>query len=344
MLLFAGTAHAAVVTFPDPNLEAAVRASLSIPTGDILDTDMQTLTYFGAASAGITSLVGLEYATNLTYIDLYFNSISDVSPLSGLTSLTELRLGTNQISDVSPLSGLTSLTHLFVGDNQISDVSPLSGLTSLTELGLDYNSISDLSPLSGLTSLTDLALGDNQISDVSPLSGLTSLFFLTLSYNQISDISSLVANSGLDSGDYVFLNVNPLDSTAYSTHIPALEARGVTVYYDESGEESTISVSPTGLIVEGDLVELTAPAGSGYQWKKYGLDVADEPPRVTGATSQVLRFDTVLQSDSGSYTVVYNNGAKAVIESPPINLAVYLPEDLPAAVAGVYALRNRRRA
>lgn len=114
---------------------------------------------------------------------------------------------------------------------------------------------------------------------------------------------------------------------------------------DATAGELTISlgiqVSPAGSIMEGDVVTLDAPAGStGHQWKKGLANVVNSAPRVTGATGIQLKFDTVLVSDSGSYTVTYTDGAKAIVTSPPFVLVVApLPSGVPAAgVAGLVAL------
>ena len=221
-----------VVTFPDPNLEAAIREAINKTEGDIYQSDLDNLTSLDANIRNIIDLTGLEHCTSLTYLHLYYNQISDISPVSNLTSLTYLHLGYNQISDISPLSNLTSLTDLYLYNNQISDISPVSNLTSLTKLYLRGNQISDISPVSNLTSLTVLGLEYNQISDISPVSNLTSLTGLLLGSNQISDIKPLVDNSGLGGGDEVDLRSNPLSATSLNTYIPQLEARGVIVYYD----------------------------------------------------------------------------------------------------------------
>lgn len=123
--LVQGLAQGVVVTFPDANLEAAVRTAINQPTGDIQDTDVAGLTSFSASGAGIADLSGLENATGLTALDLATNQIADVSPLAGLTNLLNLDLNENQITDASPLSGLTNLTFLFIDENQLADVSPL---------------------------------------------------------------------------------------------------------------------------------------------------------------------------------------------------------------------------
>ena len=201
------------VTFPDENLEAAIRDALGKPVGEeIMTAELANLTTLSAPFSDITDLSGLEYCTNLTELTLAKNQISDISSLSSLTNLTELTLHGNQISDISALSSLTNLTELYLGENQISDISPLSSLTNLTSL----------------------YLGENQISDISALSSLTNLITLRLSGNQISDISPLLENSGLGEGDGVYLEGNNLDLWEGSDdmeNVKALEDRGVVVHY-----------------------------------------------------------------------------------------------------------------
>ena len=48
--------------------------------------------------------------------------------------------------------------------------------------------------------------------------------------NQVNDINTLIQNTGIDTGDRVWLSDNPLSETSINTYIPQLEARGVTVY------------------------------------------------------------------------------------------------------------------
>jgi Leucine-rich repeat (LRR) protein len=207
------------ISFPDPNLEAKIRAKIGKLTGDIYSTDLEQLTYLNAANSSITDLTGIEYCSHLTDISLYNNQISDISPLAGLTCLQSLNLSGTQISDLSPLAGLTNLQRLSLYDNQISDISPLAGLTNLVSLVLD----------------------NNQISDISPLAGLTNLQGLSLSFNQISNISPLVANPGISSGDLVNLVGNYSLSCDSINNILVLIDRGVSVwwyddYYDSDSD------------------------------------------------------------------------------------------------------------
>ena len=219
------------VNIVDANLRAVIAEALGkAPNAPITPDEMATLTSLGAANKGIRNLAGLEFATNLTELDLGVevvdgrlvnsNDISNLSPLSGLTNLTTLLLQANSITDVSPLSGLTNLTTLRLYANSITDVSPLSGLTRLELLNLSTNSIADVSPLSGLTNLTVLWLYRTSITDVSPLSGLTRLEFLNLSANSITDVSPL---SGLTRLEFLNLSANSITDVSPLSGLTRLE-------------------------------------------------------------------------------------------------------------------------
>ena len=103
---------------------------------------------------------------------------------------------------------------------------------SIASLYLDGKQISDVGPLSSLVHFIVLSLDYNQISDMSPLSDLVHLMVLDLNYNQISDLQPLALNAGMDSGDNLFVENNPLSATSCTTHIPVLESRGVYVFHD----------------------------------------------------------------------------------------------------------------
>ena len=201
------------VDVPDARLRHCLEQALDKDAGEtITEEDMATLDQFSCDWRGgtVADISGLEFAVNLDYLALVGSDVSDLSPLADLVSLTQLWLGAGAVEDVSPLAGLRSLTQLDIGDNELEDVSDLRRLTSLTYLGLYSNDIEDVSALRGMTSLADVRLNNNRISD----------------------ISDLAANDGLGQRDYLDLLGNPLDDDAYATHIPALQERGVTVYFD----------------------------------------------------------------------------------------------------------------
>ena len=215
---------------------------------------MTTLTRLTARNANISDLTGLEFATNLTELHLgdtrvegegwiNSNSIKDLSPLEGLTNLTWLNLSQNNITDLSPLAELTNLTWLDIGGNNLSNISLVSGLINLTALRLWRNNIEDISPVADLTHLTELNLDYNNISDISAVAGLTNLTRLRLRDNNISDISPLVANTGLGTGDRVYVRGNPLSHRSIHTHIPILRDKGVIVESDNRAHPALLKIS-----------------------------------------------------------------------------------------------------
>ena len=203
-------------------------------------TNLKTLNLSSSSLSDVSFLSGLA---KLTSLNLEKNTISDVSALSNLTQLRTLDLFDNSISDISALSGLTQLINLRLADTQVSDISPLAGLKQLDILVLMYTNVSDISALSGLTQLTYLGLSGASISDISPLAGLTQLTRLDLFDNAISDVSALTGLTQLTDLD---ISDNPLNYASINTHIPAMQAKGIEVKFDNVAHPALLKVSGDG--------------------------------------------------------------------------------------------------
>jgi hypothetical protein len=96
------------------------------------------------------------------------------------------------------------------------------------------------------------------------------------------------------------------------------------------------NADPTWGPLPGTLLTLTGPAGTDYRWYKDG-ELVEDDGRITGATTQVLTFDTLVLGDSGSFVCVYDNGdpSKIYTETPPYDLVV-IEGGLPVAgIAGI---------
>ena len=146
----------AVVNFPDPGLEAAIRDAIAKPTGDIQKADLEALSFIDGSERSISSLAGIQYCVNLTGLVLTSNKIVDISALSGLTSLMHLYLSGNEIVDISALSGLTNLSSLDLDRNKIVDIQALvdnAGLGTEVWVGLRHN---DLDRTPGSPSMLDI--------------------------------------------------------------------------------------------------------------------------------------------------------------------------------------------
>lgn len=91
-------AQRATVPVPDVNLRAAINLALGRNALDSLNQgELAKLTSLDISNRGITSLTGLEFASNLTYLNARNNSLTSLAPIQGLTKLTTL------LTDGNPL-------------------------------------------------------------------------------------------------------------------------------------------------------------------------------------------------------------------------------------------------
>jgi len=93
-----------VVSFPDSNLETAIRDAVNKPSGDIHQSDLDALTSLNASSRDIIDLTGVERCTSLQSLWLYDNQISDIKPLVdnvGLSQGKSVYLSFNPLSNDS---------------------------------------------------------------------------------------------------------------------------------------------------------------------------------------------------------------------------------------------------
>ncbi len=156
LTLLADTAILLAVSFPDANLEAAVREAIAKPEGPVYAHEVEALTALSLSGLDVVDLTGLEYCTNLKRLELHDNEISDISSLASLTSLTRLYLHDNEIIDISPLALLVNLTDLRLHNNLIVDIEPLvanSGLSAPDAITLANNPLDSASRNSGIPEL-----------------------------------------------------------------------------------------------------------------------------------------------------------------------------------------------
>ena len=202
---------------PDTNLRAAIKEAIGLSDDvSLMPKHLELLSNkLRVRDSEISSLTGLEHATNLKVLSACGNQISDLSPLSTLIQIEGLSLCGNPLSDISPISGLINLRSLDLGLNPTADVSPLRNLTKLEILNIGGGEITDITALANLTQLHFLKADNNRISDIRPLAGLKNLKELYLNYNRISNFSPL---TGLSNLEKLHVRGNPVgDLTALFT-------------------------------------------------------------------------------------------------------------------------------
>ncbi|NLD47272.1 MAG: hypothetical protein GX660_08735, partial [Clostridiaceae bacterium] len=225
------------VSFKDKNLESAVREQIKVQKGDIFKSDVNSVEMLIIPGRSISSLDGLEYFENLTYLDISNNFVTDLAPLRKLNKITSLFMNGNSISDDSPVSAvfknlkrrdfeltprfydssleaevrnatgkkagelslndLSKITKLKLEEKKISNLHGMQYLFNLKELDLSNNDIETIEPLENLLKLEKLSISNNSVKNIEPLGNLMNLEYLDLDNNNVSDITPLVRCTNL---------------------------------------------------------------------------------------------------------------------------------------------------
>jgi hypothetical protein len=235
--------------FVDPALEAAVRAAIGLPTGDIQSAQVTGLSKLEINQSVLADLSGIECLSALTSLRLTNTKVKDVTPLAKLTQLTGLDLSFSPVADLSPLASLSKLGVLSVGGCGscnlhpqgldvvasmpelyklflwglgVSDLGAIGKCTKLYSLNLGVNDVRDVGPLARLTGLRSLTLYHNEVSDLSPLANLIGLTDLDLETNQVTDLTPLLPLTKLETLE---LERNPIDCAAQTSNLSTLKSR-----------------------------------------------------------------------------------------------------------------------
>jgi len=206
--------NAQIINIPDVNFKTLLLNSPSINTNNDLEIQVsEAYAYSGAIevpSASITDLTGIEYFTNihflnvssnqLTNLDLSTNSLLDsidcswndiaLLNISNLNNLIKLNCFDNNITNLS-LGQNTNIKYLRVGQNDLTSID-LSQCSNIISLDIDNNSnitSLDISNLSNLQYLECWGINVNTV-DVSNNTHLKALF--------ISNFTSLDLSNNLE--------------------------------------------------------------------------------------------------------------------------------------------------
>lgn len=237
--------------FGDPNLESAVRDALSKTTGNLLSTEVETLTFLNASNRNIVVLAGIENLTGLTSLALSNNQIIDISPLAELTALRSLTLANNQVRDISPLvanSGIATGATIVLTGNPLVNLATSQQIPALVARGATVSadptvvSFADSSlqavvraalaqPTGDILSIdlgfiSTLDAANKGIVSLSGIEHMSSLTELLLDDNAISELSPLANLSGLTKLHLARNQIASLDSLGRLTGLLDLDLRG----------------------------------------------------------------------------------------------------------------------
>lgn len=262
-----------IVTIPDAALKQEIVATLNLPAGsELTRTDMERLTslYLNSSnSAQISSLSGLEYATNLATIYINTdNNVTDFSPLEQLSSLTFVTLQTMSLnsSNFPDLTKSTGITNLYLGGTDIDNnaLPKIAQLTQLTRVYLDSNmKITTIEPLKNLPNLTSLSVQFCGITDftVIPnfpvLNNLAAFGQNTGRYDEATTIGRSSLNYNIEQ-QTVFLpfSMMPNRMTNFDGYVPPFSTSNSpsNTYFDFNGQQlpsNRLQITDEGITVSG---------------------------------------------------------------------------------------------
>lgn len=145
--------------------------------------------------------INKSYLKTLNELDLSDNNINSLKGIEYAINLTSINLNKNDIVDASYLGKLTNLKKLELSENRVEDISFITNLKNLESVGLDSNNIYVIPDLSKLKKLILINICDNKISDLSFIDNLYNEKVKVIANEQLI----LLANEEIEFGDNYFL-------------------------------------------------------------------------------------------------------------------------------------------
>lgn len=181
---------------PDPYLGYVISQQLGIPQEKLTTADALKLTVLDVGPNGgfypnLSSIEGLQYATNLTKVDISYTKVSDTSPLSGATKLTDFTANhADSLTSIDPLAGL-KLVNFTAQWTQIGSINAFSAMDTLQKVDLLGDlALSDISSLAGKPNLTYLSVGyAHPLSSLEPLRYDAALTYVDARQTAVTDWS-----------------------------------------------------------------------------------------------------------------------------------------------------------
>lgn len=285
------------VTIPDKLLRETILASLNKPaTSDLTIEDMEKVTTIvipNNISLQVSSLSGLEYATNLSQIYLVQSNVVDFSPLEALSSLVYVDLGgaTLNSSNFPDLSRSTGIKRITASSARLDDsiLPELAQFESLERIYLDSNiNITTLEPLKDLPNLRSISVQFCGIKDFTVINEFPELRDLSAFGQYIKPAStSTVTRADLS-----------YDAATQSVFIPfSLMPDRLTNFDGYLPQFTTsISVNDTRLKFNGTLLSEDQLAITDQ-----GITVSNITESTFGGLTS-LEYDTRFDNPAGSYS------------------------------------------
>lgn len=319
-----------IINIPDENLRAVINETLynKEPSDDVTLAELKNISYLYANNRNITNLEGLQYAPNLTCLDLSGNNIRDFTIFKDLklTNIETLNVSNNNIENIEFLENINvpNLNYLYLSNNEISDLDSLGKMKApnMKNLYLDGNYISDIQVLNDLKSLKDVSLNDNKINKLGVLQS-DSIEYLTLSNNEISDISDIrsweLPNlKNLNMSNNAIMDISPINGTNINKlEFVYISGQRITLDSVDNYYEDVLEISNPVITLDGS----------------YLKDIYVNNGKYDSSSNNII-WENIFENTTESFKfseTIYNDNLIIIFEgeiSIPVNVIYYYKEDI----------------
>lgn len=195
-----------VISFADANFKTYCLNHFDTNSdGEISEDEAKAVTTIDCSVANLTSLVGIEYFSNLTSIDVSCNKLTSLD-LSHSPKLTEVLVNNNSLQTLN-LDGLAALVTLDCSTNKLSSID-VSSSSLLQELNCNGNKIGSLN-LKNNKALRELQCNNNNIAALD-LKNNSAIETLNCRKNELNalNINNLTVLENLDCSANNLASVN----------------------------------------------------------------------------------------------------------------------------------------
>jgi internalin A len=348
------------VVLPDTNLRNKLNTDYPqvMQAGKLLPAKAAALSgALNINNANIKDATGIEYFTNINFLNIAGNQLRTIPDISGIKNLMGFYANNNQLTSLPSMASLTQLGDFQVSYNQLTSLPDISGASGLKFLYCSNNRLSQFPSLKQFPALSILVMGLNPLNTVIDFSlcpnltqlhvhktgidtivGLAKLKKLNILYAWGNNIRSFSGLDSITTLSTIYIFDNPIKKLPYLKNKPGLntlEAVNCNLSFEDilpvlqPTPPAVFNYIPQRSFTMNDIIDrekntrvLLYPKpspqpGNVYVWIKNGVVI-------DSSKAASFIFNALAFSDSGKYSLkVYNaNVPGLIMKSTIFNISV----------------------
>ncbi|KAK9700730.1 hypothetical protein K7432_012051 [Basidiobolus ranarum] len=203
------------------------------------------------------ALSGIQYNSELTWLNLSGNQLESLEGIQRLKKLSVLNLSHNKVNRISQhVTNLTALKALILGHNSIKRIENIGNLRELNTIVISHNKLEELPMFPTLTRLTKFSAAHNELRVIPDFSLNSELKELRLNDNKITTIPETLRGcsslSILDLGNNLIKEWSDATILGSLLHLTNLNLKGNSLCSKDGYREKILKLVPTLRILDGE--------------------------------------------------------------------------------------------